>query len=484
VIYVNVVEASGKQGARAELRARPVVQGAVVVLENKTGRVLAMVGGFSYPVSQLNRATQSRRQPGSSLKPLTYLAALSSGLQPNTLISDSPVTFPPIGGVNRHTRAEDWWSPRNYDGGYAGIMTMRRALENSKNLPTARLLYGIADTPQQSLDTICKLAIETRIYSQCERFYPFVLGAQPVRPIDLAAFYAAIANEGGLPTPHVIDSIEEDGRVIYQSKPQQKFLASADRAAVFQLRSILQGVVARGTARSRAALAPYIAGKTGTSDEWNDAWFVGFSNDVTIAVWVGYDNARGKRTLGSGNAGSKVSLPIFDQVMHAVWARYAPQTALAGPSPEAARHLIALPIDLHSGERIETRSRSAFLEQFRLDDSGKFTETQNYLVSRGYGDGGDEGPPSYEGGGGFFSGWFGRSDGYRRDYDGTPFFWRDRSQGPRYAPQYGDSYQRNYGTQYGDPGGDRRRGAPRRAEPEPQRNGPGFFFFGGGRPAF
>jgi 1A family penicillin-binding protein len=473
VVYVNVVEGSGKQSPRAELRTRPVVQGATVVLENRTGRVLAMVGGFSYPISQLNRATQSRRQPGSSLKPLTYLAALSSGLQPNTLISDSPVTFPPIGGVRRNTRPEDWWSPRNYDGGYSGTMTLRRALEQSRNLPTAKLLHGIGDTPQQSLDAICRLAVEARIYSQCERFYPFILGAQPVRPIDLAAFYAAVANEGGLPTPHVIDSIEEDGRVVYKSRPTQRFFASADRAAVFQLRSILQGVVQRGTARSRAALAPYIAGKTGTSDEWNDAWFVGFSNDVTIAVWVGYDNARGKRTLGAGNAGSRVALPIFEQIMHAVWNQYAPQTALSGPSPEAARKLVALPIDVHSGERIETRSRNAFMEQFRLDETGKFTETQHSLVARGYDGYGDEDHPRP---GDFFSGWFGRaSEGGRRDYDGTPFF----SRGPDSRPY----------EPYADPFEERRRAAPRRGEPEPRRGepeprrgGPGFFW--GGRSGF
>jgi penicillin-binding protein 1A len=465
VVYVSVVEAVGKQAARAELRSRPVVQGATVVLENKTGRVLAMVGGFSYPVSQLNRATQSRRQPGSSLKPLTYLAAMASGLQPNTLVSDSPVTFPPIGGVRRNSRAEDWWSPRNYDGGYAGTMTLRRALEQSKNMPTARLLNGIADTPQQSLDAICKLAVEARIYSQCERFYPFVLGAQPVRPIDLAAFYAAVANEGGLPTPHVIDSIEEDGRVVYKNTPAVKFFASADRAAVFQLRSILQGVMQRGTGRSRAVLAPYIAGKTGTSDEWNDAWFVGFSNEVTIAVWVGYDNAKGKRTLGAGNAGSKVALPIFEQTMRAVWDEYAPQTALDGPSPEAARHLIALPIDVHSGERIETRSRHAFVEHFRLDETGKFTETQHRLVARSYDI--DEHPD-----GPVLGSWFGRGfESRRRDYDGSPFFFRGWGSEQPPAPQHSEPYE------------DRRRASPRRAEPEqPWRGGPGFFW--GGRSGF
>jgi membrane carboxypeptidase/penicillin-binding protein len=391
-------------------------------MENKTGRMLAMVGGFSYPMSQLNRVTQSRRQPGSSLKPLTYLTALSHGLQPNTLILDAPITYPPINGVHRYTRASDWWSPHNYDGGSSGTMTLRRALEQSKNLVTARLLDGgIGDTPQESLDEICKLAVQAQIYPQCVRFYPFVLGAQPVRPIDLAAFYGAIANEGKRPTPHVIEQISLDGRMVYKANESLKPLP-VDAAAVFQLRTILQGVVARGTAARLSALSNVIAGKTGTSDDFNDAWFMGFSNDVTIGVWVGYDNTsmKTRKTLGHGNAGSRVALPIFDSIMRAVWADYAPQVALPGPSPEANRRLIALPIDVRSGARIETRGRSAFLEYFRLDESGRLDETQYRLVSRGreYAVGDDDGYPgaTSSGSGFFFPPFFSRE----RDYEGAP----------------------------------------------------------------
>src|SRR4029079_10086562 len=120
VVYTKVTEHTARQGAtttRVELRARPTVQRSVVVLQHKTGRILAMAGGFSYPLSQLNRVTQSRRQPGSSFKPMTYLAALNAGLHPNTLVDDAPITSPPIGGANQYTRDTDYWSPRNYDGG-------------------------------------------------------------------------------------------------------------------------------------------------------------------------------------------------------------------------------------------------------------------------------------------------------------------------------------------------------------------------------
>jgi membrane carboxypeptidase/penicillin-binding protein len=421
VVYVKVVEGTvvqtqtGQQragGARAELRVRPHVQGMTLVMENKTGRILAMVGGFSYPMSQLNRVTQSRRQPGSSLKPLTYLAALSHGLQPNTLVLDAPITYPPPGGVNRYTRSTDYWSPRNYEGSGSGTMTLRRALEQSKNLVTARLLDGgIGDTPQESLDSICELAVKAQIYPQCIRFYPFVLGAQPVRPIDLAGFYGAIANEGKRPTPHVVEQISLDGKVVYKADETLKPLP-VDAASVFQLRTLLQGVVARGTAARLSALSGVIAGKTGTSDDFNDAWFMGFSKDVTIGVWVGYDNTsmKTRKTLGHGNAGSRVALPIFESIIKSVWADYAPQVALPGPSPEAERRLIALPIDVHSGARIETRSRSAFLEYFRLDESGRLDESQYRLVSRGheYSVGDDDDSRSSSGNGFFFPPFFSR----------------------------------------------------------------------------
>ena len=385
VVFVNVVEAKGKESARAELRVRPSVQGAAVVIDNATGKILAMAGGFSYSLSQLNRVTQARRQPGSALKPLTYLAALNSGLQPDTLVEDEPITLPPIGSL-LNAQAKDYWTPKNYDGSSFGTITLRRALENSRNQVTARLLDGgIAKRPEDSLDRVCALAVEAKLYSQCERYYPFVLGSQPVRPLDLAVFYAAVANEGGRPTPYVIESIEQNGRIMYRHAPQPPIqITSADRPAFYQLKTMLQGVLARGTAYSIRNLSLYVGGKTGTSDEENDAWFVGFSNNVTVAVWVGYDNAdvRQRRTLGSGRTGANVAIPIFQPVMQAVWANYAPQTALRGASPEALKQLVARPMDLASGERLTGRNANAFIEYYRADQSGQIAEAPQFRATR------------------------------------------------------------------------------------------------------
>jgi penicillin-binding protein 1A len=379
VIYVSVIEGKKQSDARAELRIRPKVQGAALVLENKTGRILSMVGGFSYPLSQLNRTSQAVRQPGSSIKPLIYLAALHKGLQPNTLILDQPVTLPPIPGVSTHH-----WTPKNYDSSSWGSITLRRALENSKNLVTARLLDGGIDKdPTKSLEQVCDLALEAKIYPECMKNYPFVLGAQAVRMIDLASFYSAIANEGLRVTPYAIDSIEQNGHAVYKHQAGPPLImAGGDRAAFYQLRTILEGVVARGTAASMRHLTHFVGGKTGTTDNENDAWFVGFTSDVTVAVWVGYDNARGKQTLGHGSTGGHTAVPIVEPIIQATWNLHAPKTPLPPPSAEAGRHLKALPIDFASGQKLAAARSGAFTEYFKLDASKKVRDTQYSLAGR------------------------------------------------------------------------------------------------------
>ncbi|MDC7787935.1 penicillin-binding transpeptidase domain-containing protein, partial [Rhodoplanes sp. TEM] len=464
VVYVKATD--GRKGARADLRIRPTVQGAALVLENKTGRILAMTGGFSYPLSQINRTTQTARQPGSAFKPFTYLAALHKGLQPNTLVRDEPITLPPVGGSTA-ARDRDYWTPKNYEGGSSGILTLRLGLEYSKNLVTAQLLDGgISSDPTQSLAKVCELALEAQVYRDCIGYYPFVLGAQPVRLIDLAAFYAAVANEGMRPDPYAVEEVEEQGKTVYRHQGDLRALAGGDRVAFVQLKSMLQGVLARGTARAIAGLSPYVAGKTGTSDDENDAWFVGFSNDVTVAVWVGYDNADGKRrTLGGGQTGGSVAVPIFSAIMDQVWAKVARKAPLAPPSREAQRQLIALPIDLRSGTRLPERTAGAFTEWFRVDRSGEVADTQHQMVSsydvasQAYGDPGDgelfgygtgNGPygNSPYGNNGYGGGW-GQGGGL---FQGFPFGWQQQSPYQRQQPS-GSPYGQGVRPPPQSPGG-------------------------------
>src|SRR6516164_745703 len=204
--------------------------------------------------------------------------------------------------------------------------------------------------------------------------------------IDLAAFYATVANEGVRPQPHAIDSIELNDRAIYAfpDQPPASQIAAIDRASFYQLKTILQGVVARGTARAISSLSPYVAGKTGTTEDAVDGWFVGFTNDITIAVWVGYDNGDGKRrSLGTSATGARVALPIFEPILETVWAEgIAPKSPLNGPSPQAKQHLVDLPIDYYDGSRIKGGGGHAFVEHFRVEADGKVKDTQNQLVSR------------------------------------------------------------------------------------------------------
>jgi penicillin-binding protein 1A len=474
VVFVHLSDPKGKT-TRAEIRVRPVVQGAALVLDNKTGRILAMTGGFSYPLSQLNRTTQSQRQPGSALKPLTYLTALQKGLQPNTMVRDQEITLPPIGG-GANAREQDYWTPKNYDRSEWGVVTLRRALENSRNLATVNLLEGgIEGDPHSSLDRICALALEAQVYRECVPYYPFVLGAQPVRPIDLAPFYAAVANEGVRPAPYAIESIEHNGLVVYRHEQKLARVAAADRVSFYQLKTMLQGVLARGTAHAISALSPYVAGKTGTTEGENDAWFMGFTNDVTVAVWVGYDNADGKRrTLGGGSTGASVAIPIFEPIIQAVWAQYAPKTLLNPPSAEAKRDLVARPINLASGDVVGNGNSNtkSFVEYFRRDRGGNPYDTQFQLVSREEAymaqpreaDGTSELTP-YDNGGRYPPPWGG--DPWRTPPPGYP----PQQIQPQRRDAYGQPYGQTNGQAYGQPP---RSGDPR-SGPQPRGNS-GFFW--------
>jgi len=179
-----------------------------------------------------------------------------------------------------------------------------------------------------------------------------------------------------------VESIERDGQNLFQREPKLVAIDSVDRAAFYQLKSLLQGVLAHGTARSIAALSPYVAGKTGTTDDENDVWFVGFTNDVTVAVWLGYDNAGGRRrTLGSGSTGGAVAVPVFEPIIHAVWALVTPKEALSPPSPEARLQLSCKSTRVES-EGSRRRRGEAIGECLRVDGHGRVLDTRYRLVSR------------------------------------------------------------------------------------------------------
>ncbi|NJL25446.1 MAG: glycosyl transferase, partial [Calothrix sp. SM1_5_4] len=224
------------------------------------------------------------------------------------------------------------------------MVTIRQAVEKSLNLPTARIMACIGgqvaseraraascNDPTAGLDYIRAVTQDLGIYKDPIRVYPFVLGAQPTRLIDMVSAYATVANLGFRPTVHFLDEIERDGKVLYK-RPRFSLeqVKSIDRVAFYQLRRILEGTVARGTAVSIKDLTGYVAGKTGTSNRENDAWFIGFTNDLVVGVWVGYDSRDVRASLGARSTGAQLALPIATEVIRQSFELYKEKEPLVG----------------------------------------------------------------------------------------------------------------------------------------------------------
>lgn len=321
----------------ASLRVPPKVQGAAVAMEAKTGKVLALVGGFSYEMSQLNRVTNSFRQPGSTVKPFTYLSALQRGFQPDYIVRNAPIAFDPIyiPGEKRLRRNQkcNTWTVSNYSNNSSGSMSLRVGLETSNNRVTARLLKEMYPSePEFALGFVRNTMMDFGLYENPMECYPVILGADETNLIKLAAAYGAIANGGTLVEPYFIDVTRNAG--LLEKLPQQKQIASADPVSLFQLKNIMGGVVRRGTGFALKDFKDLVAGKTGTSQAYNDAWFVGFSNDIVVGVWVGYDNgldADKRRNLGSAGTGGSLPAPVAKAVFDAAFKIYPPTPLINNP---------------------------------------------------------------------------------------------------------------------------------------------------------
>lgn len=274
------------------------LQGAIVVMQPRTGAILALVGGRDYGASQFNRITQARRQPGSAFKPIVYLSALDS-LTPATMLSNEPVTY------NLHGRQ---WSPKNYDDSAPPELLLRDALALSVNRP------AVAAAMQTGLTRIIATARALGITSPLEPYPSMALGSFEVVPLELARAYCCFAADGLLPYPRALSLVaDEQGRILEQRHLEVKRATTPAKA--FLISSLLQSVVSDGTARSlrsRGVTFP-TAGKTGTTDDNRDAWYIGYTPDIVTLVWVGFDDGRSIRTTGAGAA-----LPIWAELMLAI----------------------------------------------------------------------------------------------------------------------------------------------------------------------
>src|SRR4029077_16147931 len=330
---------AGKTAGLYTLCQVPEVSGALVAMDPHTGRVLAISGGFSSATSQFDRATQAKRQPGSSIKPFVYLTALDHGFTPSTLVFDGPISLPQAPGRRM-------WSPTNYarlnhEARFRGPTPLRVALEQSLNAVTARVASIIG------MEAIAQTIERFGIMDHMPREYSMALGAGETTLLRHTAAYAMLVNGGKRITPTFIDRVQDrNGATIFRADNRRcddcdniewrrqpvpvipdKREQVADPGSAFQIVTMLQGVVERGTGKAVKAVGKPIAGKTGTTNDWRDAWFVGFTPDLAAGVYIGFDDPD---SLGDDETGGHIAAPVFRDFMIAAL-KDAPATAFRTP---------------------------------------------------------------------------------------------------------------------------------------------------------
>ncbi len=334
--------ADGAAPSSGTLEQAPDVEGAVLILDNRTGQILTMVGGYSFERSKFNRATQAYRQVGSAFKPFVYTAAIDSGYTPVTLLMDTPVSF--NGGAGQPA-----YTPLNYDRQFEGPITLRRALEQSRNIPAVRVMDQLG--PTQVIAYARRLGLE----SPLPPYLAVALGAAEATLVEMTSAYSVYPNQGVRMRPYsVLKVSDREGNVLEENRPEPKDAIRADTA--FVMTNLLRGVVQRGTGAKAAALNWPIGGKTGTTDDYTDAWFIGFDPDITIGVWAGFDQ---KRTMGPAGTGSESALPIWMEIMKA-WIA----TRTEPPVFEPPGNIVFVSVDRGSGNPALEGTPGAITESF------------------------------------------------------------------------------------------------------------------------
>lgn len=289
-----------RRSATVLLEQIPEAQGAILALNNSTGEIKAMVGGYDFESSEFNRATQALRQVGSTFKPFVYSAALEKGMTPDDTVIDAPIHFTDaLGRV---------WRPSNYDGKFKSTIALRQALAESRNVPTVKIasLIGVRN--------VLVMARRFGLSGPMEPYLPLALGASEATPLEMASAFTVFPNLGRQARPYFIRRIEDYDRVKKEEHRLQISKVLEPEIAA-QMLSMLQGVVEFGTAQAAKKLGRPIGGKTGTTNDFTDAWFVGFTPSITTAAWVGFDT---KKSLGDREAGASVALPIWIHFMEAI----------------------------------------------------------------------------------------------------------------------------------------------------------------------
>ena len=337
---VEATPVEAETGLLLGLTQTPRVEASILAMDAPTGQVKVMVGGYDFTRSQFNRATQAYRQPGSAFKPLVYAAALDNGYTPASVILDAPIEF---------VDNDEIWRPQNYSRRFYGPTTLRRALEKSRNVVTVRVVQDLGAS------LVANYVSRFKFNRRIGRNLSLGLGTSEVTPLELTAGYSTFANNGIMVTPTFITRIEDaSGNLIEEYTPDRTEIMSAQTA--YLITSMLEGVVQNGTGRSVKALNRPVAGKTGTTNDQHDAWFVGYTPELLAAVWVGYDD---HRTLGTKGSGGRVAAPIWLDFMKVAMADR-PVRDFDMPDGIACTH-----IDPESGLRARAGNVSAYMECFK-----------------------------------------------------------------------------------------------------------------------
>jgi penicillin-binding protein 1A len=330
MVYVRLDEDARTHARRWVLDQLPQVQGAVVILDVKSGEVRALVGGYDFQTSKFNRAIQSRRQTGSSFKPFVYGAAFEKGLTPADTLFDAPVAIPVGNQI---------YSPQNYHGKYAGIVTIQRALELSINVPAVKTWMMVG------ADRVVDFVRRCGITADVPRYPSTALGAAGIAPIEMTAAYNVFVNGGVYVRPRMVRRITDQTDRVLEEPPAELSEATQPQIA-FEIAQMLRGTIDRGTGFEAHTLPPPLAGKTGTTNSYTDAWFMGFSPEYTVGVWTGYDDP--SKSLGGGATGAAVALPIWIDIFKQLDALKL-RTTKPGFDPPPG--VVTVPMDLQTGRR-------------------------------------------------------------------------------------------------------------------------------------
>ena len=346
-VLVTKVDEAG-QTLTVKLEQTPQAEAALIAIDNHTGQIKAMVGGWSFGRSKFNRSIQAYRQLGSTFKPIVYTAAIDRGYTATSIINDNPVTYPQASGAA--------YTPTNYDHAFLGPVTMRYALEESRNIPAIKMMDMLGPP------TVLEFAKRFGFEENFPPYLPIALGAGDATLLEVTSAYTTFPNQGVRMKPFMVLNVKDrDGNLLEDNKGEPNDVIRADTAYV--MTNMLRGVMStRGTGQRAAAMASMwpLAGKTGTVDDNTDAWFIGFDPDITVGVWIGNDDKR--KSLGTSEQGSLAALPMWMEFM---------QAYIAGrddkddpPDFEAPGNIVFLPVDQKTGAVISAATKGAINEAF------------------------------------------------------------------------------------------------------------------------